>query len=669
MSQIIVFLLLGIGAGGLIAGVGMGVVLSYRGAGVINLATGAVAMLAGYFFWSIRTGKFATIPAVPAVILTLVFAVVVGVLFDLLVIRPQRTATPLAKLIATLGALLILQSFVVITFGESAQPQPVILPSTNVILFGDPIPVYNFIIGGVMLVIMGGLVSLYRWTRFGLGTRAAAENEAHAMFMGLSPNWLSLANTVLMTLLMGVTGLLAASVIEPDPSTLPLMVIPGLAVAIFGRFTSFWITCVAGIALGMAESLLIYLSDQSWFPNDGGPGYPLPGITDLLIFLVLVVAMYFRAGKIPGRGDVLERRLPAAPAPKHPLRSALICFAIGAVAILLLPGGFRNTLGVSLIMVVFLLSVVIITGYLGQVSIVQFALGGAAGFAVSHFATNFGIGFPWAPILGVLIAVLLGVFCGIPALRVRGVSLAVVTLAAAVAIENFGFGNTTWGGGLKGSPVPAPSLFGWQWGPNASLHGLFGAEPSPLFGWFVLIVVVIVGLLVSNLRRSALGQDMLAVRANERAAAAAGINIRQTKLLGFAISAGVAGIAGVLLAYAYSSITPTSYDTATSLALIAFAYICGISTVAGAVWGGMIFIGSISAYALLDWFGLQGEWFTLAGGALLILTLVQRPEGVATALFYGDKPPIPLPPFLHRRAGPQVSPALVEGIDKAKVAS
>ena len=85
MSQVIVFLLLGIGAGGLIAGIGMGVVLSYRGAGVINLTTGAVAMLAGYFFWSIRSGKFATIPAVPAVILTLLFAVVIGVLFDLLV--------------------------------------------------------------------------------------------------------------------------------------------------------------------------------------------------------------------------------------------------------------------------------------------------------------------------------------------------------------------------------------------------------------------------------------------------------------------------------------------------------------------------------------------------------------------------------------------------------
>jgi hypothetical protein len=89
--------------------------------------------------------------------------------------------------------------------------------------------------------------------------------------------------------------------------------------------------------------------------------------------------------------------------------------------------------------------------------------------------------------------------------------------------------------------------------------------------------------------------------------------------------------------------------------------------VAGAIWGGMIFIGSISAYALLEWFGLQGEWFTLAGGALLILTLIQRPEGVATAMFYGKKPAIPLPGFL-RRGSPPVSPALAEQFDEAKVA-
>jgi len=160
---------------------------------------------------------------------------------------------------------------------------------------------------------------------------------------------------------------------------------------------------------------------------------------------------------------------------------------------------------------------------------------------------------------------------------------------------------------------------------------------------------------------------MLAVRANERAASAAGINVRQTKLLGFGIAAGVAGVGGELLAYAYNSITPTSYDTGTSLALIAFAYISGISTVVGAVWGGMIFIGGIFAFALLEWFGLQGEWFTLAGGVLLIVTLIQQPAGVATSMFYGAKKLFPL--HLPGRGRPPLGPELAESINEAKVAS
>jgi branched-chain amino acid transport system permease protein len=635
MAEVVAFLLLGIGSGGLIAGIGMGVVLSYRGAGVINLAAGAIAMMAGFFFWAIRLGQFATLPTVPAVILTLLFAAVAGLLFDVLVVRPQRTGTPLAKLIATLGVLLACQAGVVLTFGPAARPQPTILPTQNVSIGGAPVPVYNFVIGGVLLIVTLGLIALYRWTPFGIATRASAENEAHAMLAGLSPDWLSLVNTLLMSVLMGVVGLLGASVIEVDSTTLPLLIVPALAAAIFGRFTSFGATFVAGILIGMGESLLLYASTQSWFPNQGLPGIPIPGGQELLSFLILVVAMFVRGGKITARGDLVERRLPRAPMPRHPVRSTLSYGAVAAIALPLLPAPFRAALTTSLISGVLLLSLVIITGYLGQVSVVQLALGGAAGFAVADFATYFGIGFPWAPIMGVLGATLLGFLCGIPALRIRGVSLAVVTLAAAVAIEAFWFGNASFGGGA-GVSVPAPSLFGFSFGPNAPLHGLNGAVPSPLFGWFVLVVLCVIAVLVCNLRRSALGRDMLAVRANERAAAAAGVDVRRTKLVGFTLSAAIAGIGGVLLAYQTGWITPDTYDTFTSLALIAFAYISGITTVAGAVWGGLIFTSGLVAFALQDWFGLQGEWFSL-GAALLLIVMLVQPQGMATAFFYHER--------------------------------
>jgi branched-chain amino acid transport system permease protein len=130
----------------------------------------------------------------------------------------------------------------------------------------------------------------------------------------------------------------------------------------------------------------------------------------------------------------------------------------------------------------------------------------------------------------------------------------------------------------------------------------------------------------------------------------------------------VAGIGGVLLAYQYGSITPDSYDTITALALIAFAYIAGITTVAGAVWGGLIFLGGLFAFALQDWFGLQGEWFSLLGGLLLVLTLVQQPQGIATAMFYPDRSRPRSLPFSRRGRSPVV-PELAGAVDEAKVAS
>ncbi len=316
------------------------------------------------------------------------------------------------------------------------------------------------------------------------------------------------------------------------------------------------------------------------------------------------------------------------------LRSTLIYGALAALALPFLPSAFRGALTFSIIVVILLLSIVIITGYLGQVSLVQLAVAGAAAFSVAHFGKDYGLGFPAAPLLGVLVATGLGVVCGIPALRVRGVSLAVITLAAAVAIQDFWFSNTTWGGSAGGSTVDDPSLFGFDFGSSGSLHGFNGAVPSPLFGWFALLALALVALVVSNLRRSGFGLDMLAVRANERAAAAAGVSVRSTKLAGFAISSTIAGIGGVMLAYQYGSIAPGSFDILTALDLIAFAYIWGITSVVGAVWGGLTFLGGIFAYALDNWFGLQGSWFTVIAGLLLIFTLVRQPDGIATTLSY-----------------------------------
>jgi branched-chain amino acid transport system permease protein len=233
------------------------------------------------------------------------------------------------------------------------------------------------------------------------------------------------------------------------------------------------------------------------------------------------------------------------------------------------------------------LSLVVVTGFVGQISVIQLALAGAAGFTISHMAVNFGITFPVAALAGIVVAVVIGLITAVSAVRVRGMSLSVVTLAGAVAIENFGFVNSTWGGGLAGSPVPEPRWFGLDLGPNGPFRGIDGNQPSPVFGWVTLICCVLACVGVGYIRRGTLGQRMLAVRSNERAAAAAAINPRTVKLYAFGIAAFIAGVGGVLYAYNFGSVSADRFDAVTALSLIAFAYAGGITLSSGAVFAGL----------------------------------------------------------------------------------
>jgi ABC-type branched-subunit amino acid transport system ATPase component/ABC-type branched-subunit amino acid transport system permease subunit len=447
----------------------------------------------------------------------------------------------------------------------------------------------------------------------------------------VSPAAISLSNALIAAFLAGSLGILASSVTQLDPSTLPLQIIPALAAALIARFTSFGLTTVAAFGIGILDSLLQLASTKSWFPQSGGVA--IPGTTDLLAFLIIIGVLFWRGSRIPGRGEVQETRLPQAPRPQHLWRSALIFGGGAAVLLAVFPFDFRNALINTLIGLLIALSLIVITGFVGQISIIQLALAGAAGFTISHMASNFGITFPVAALAGIAVAVALGILTAISAVRVRGVSLSVVTLAGAVAIDNFGFQNTTWGGGGLGSPVPEMHWFGVDFGPNAAFRGIDGNQPSPVFGWVVLICVVLACVGVGYLRRGKLGQRMLAIRSNERAAAAVAINPRSVKLYAFIIAAAIAGLAGCLYAYNFGSVSADRFDAFTALSLIAFAYAGGITLISGAVFAGLISAQALIPYSLQKWFGLSGNWFLLVGGILLIFTLLQNPEGVAGDLY------------------------------------
>jgi branched-chain amino acid transport system permease protein len=440
-----------------------------------------------------------------------------------------------------------------------------------------------------------------------------------------------MANTLLASLVVGALGVLVAPLTSIESQALPLQVVPALAAALFANFTSIGIACAAGLGIGALQNIVYYVSTQSWFPTDHGVA--LPGVQALLVFLLIVVALFVRGTRLPQRGELVEQGLPAVPRPDRLLRPALIGTVATAAALVVFPFDFRQALVNTIIAVVLILSLVVMTGFVGQISIVQLALSGVSGFVISHVARDLGIGFPLGAVIGIGVATVLGIAIAASALRVRGVQLAVVTLAATVAIEEFWFANTTWGAGATGTGVPEPKIFGLDLGTDASFRGVDGKLPSPILGLVVLGVGVLLCMLVANLRRTNLGQRMLAVRSNERAAAAIGINVRNVKLAAFGLSSFIAGVAGAMYAYNFGSVSASRFTVLTAFGVIAFAYVGGITMVTGAMIAALLSTEALFPHALDAWFGVSGTWFLLFGACGLIFNLVLYPDGIAGGMY------------------------------------
>jgi ABC-type branched-subunit amino acid transport system permease subunit len=628
MKEILTFSLLGLGEGSLIAGVAIALVLFYRGAGVINLATGAIAMITGYSYWATTTGQFGfTLGTGPALVVSFLVAIAQGLIMEFGAFRPLRTAPPLAKLISTLGFFLFAQAAVLLAFGPDDKSEPAILPQGSITIFGAPVGYDQLILAGIVVLVAAALTAVYRWTGFGIRTRASAENEVSAMYVGLFPQTSSLINTLLGAVIAGMLGVLAAPLVTLNSTTFPLLVVPALAAALFARFTSFGIACAVGLALGALQNVIYYLSTLSWFPTSNGTA--IGGVNDLVVFLLIVLATFWMGGKLPGRGDLVEQRLPDVPKARNIGRYALIALGVGVVALIVFPYGLRQALMTSMIGAVLALSLVVITGFVGQVSVVQLALSGGCGFVMSSLMTKAGIGFPFAPIIAVIFTTFLGVVIAVGALRVRGVQLAVVTLAAAVAMTSFWFINPDIGAGLGGAPIDQPALFGFDLGNAAPFRGLDGERPSPILGFSILVLTILACLFVANLRRSGLGQRMLAVRSNERAAAAAGINVARVKIAAFGMSSFIAGVAGAMYAYNFGSVSAIRFSAIAAFTVIAFAYVGGITMVTGALIAGVYATSGIGDYITQQWIGISGVWLLLFGGWAVLSTVVFMPEGIA----------------------------------------
>jgi branched-chain amino acid transport system permease protein len=631
VQNIGLFALLGLGEGALIAALAISVVVFYRGSGTVNLSMGAIAMVASYLNYSFGAGTFGfTPPGWLALLLTLVIIAILGTIIEFGLFWPLRTSSPLAKLAASLGLLLLAQALIAIIYGNSTLSPTSILPGAPVHVFGKVVPEDRLWLALIVVVLAVALWAVYRFSPFGLATRAAAESEPFAMYAGLSPRRLSLANSLLASVIAGAFGILVAPLITLNTTQLPLEIVPALGAALFAGFNSLGVACFAGLVMGALSSLLNYWSSQPWFPQS--QGNPINGLPELLFFVLVAIAMAWRGSKMPARGELVEKRMPLAPRPENLLRNSLIALVIGVVLLIVFPYDFRQALVNSMLGAMICLSLIVVIGYVGQISVVQVGLAGVTGYAMSHMLTSAGgvwADFPIAPLVGIAAALVVGFITAVASLRVRGVSLAVVTLAGMYAIENFGFGNALWGAQATGSPVSPLHVFGANLSPTASFRGIDGKVPSPVFGFVVLVVLILLAVLVAAIRRGKIGQKMLAVRSNERAAAAAGINVRQVKLTAFMVSALIAGICGALYAYNFGTVSADLFGTVNSLVIIAYAYFGGITMITGALFAGLGATQGLIPQAFQTWWGLSGNWALLIGAVGLLVTLVGNPDGIA----------------------------------------
>jgi branched-chain amino acid transport system permease protein len=263
------------------------------------------------------------------------------------------------------------------------------------------------------------------------------------------------------------------------------------------------------------------------------------------------------------------------------------------------------------------------------------AFAGISAFIVSHLSSEHGWPFPVPILAGAIVALVIGLIVALPALRVRGVNLAIVTFAFAVAVDDMIFKNNSVNGGFKQALVKAPSWVDPNQPKQRKFFGLIAGDgklPNPTTAIFCLVITVVLCYLVANLRRSTTGRQMLAMRSNERAAAAAGVNVSATKLLAFGTSAFIAGIGGAVIAYRSGNATPDKFDYTQSLVIFAFAYLGGISSVGGAIAGGFLVAGGLVFTFLQRALGIPPEFTLLLGGIGLVITAILNPEGVAGRL-------------------------------------
>lgn len=625
------YLAIGVSAGLVYALLALGIVLVYKGSRTINFAHPFFGLLCAYLTWWLASrGVLFGVTLVPfaadsgpryavALILGLVLIGLWGFGAERRVMWPLRSQPRLVTLVATIALAQGTFGTALILFNRNEDQASEFkrLPS----LVTASVQVGSRIVTGadLQVLIVVPLVCLvlalfFTRSRFGVAIRAAAENGEAARLLGISAERVSTFTWVTGALLAGLAGILITQVRGVlDISTLSSgFLVRGLAAALVGGLTSLPGAVVGGLFVGVSESML------RWWTND------TPGVSETLLFVVIIAFLIFRPGGLFGQREETEDKVAFVPTLKDlpaTLRNTAAAKAVSgsrwlfvgfAVLISLVTNSKTN--GILTEVAVYAMvgvSLTVLMGFTGQISLGHWGLAGVGAFTIANLFTRAGL--PWIlslPLV-VLVGMLVSLVIGLPALRIRGLYLAIATLAFNLAAEFYLFKSRLLGGSTAGIVLDRP-----KYGPV----DLGSTTNRPIF-LFALVMLLLSILVARNLSRTRTGRGFFSLRENEKAAATLGVDITRYKLLAFAVSGGIAALAGAIYVTYLGFAESTTWTTGRSLILIAIIMIGGLGSLYGPILGSLIVIG---LPLLLDF---ANDFVIAIGTGLLLITVIVRARG------------------------------------------
>ena len=598
-GQIFNFTVIGIAVGCVIAIAASGLVLTYATTGVFNFAHGAVGMVAAYVFYALSMQH--GMPTLLAFVLTLA---VLGPLVGLGLERVMRYFhdAPVQTSVTVTIALMVM----LIGVAQKLWP-PTTGARLDFLLGSDPLhlweasptrdDVLHFVTAVAVALVLRTL--LFR-SRTGTAMRAVVDNPNLAALNGAPPVTIARYSWMLGSTLGALAGIFLAAGGPLDPIVLTFFFTAALGAAIVGKLKSLPLTFAGAIALGIIEQHALFALPEGsvW----ASVRISIPGIF-LFFALLLVPAARLSVGRVVGRKSP---RVPALPS--SVVRAVVFVVAMAAL-INIAPSERYVDMTTALIYAILLLSLVVLTGFSGQISLCQYVFLAMGTWAMG---TYFGGHSVFGILLGGLVAVPLGVLVALPALRLQGLYLALVTFGFAAVAEDLLLKNDHFYGS-QSVTVGRPKILGLDFS---------GDKP---FFVFCAITFALMGVVVLALRRGSFGRRLAAMRDSQAACATLGLDVRRTKLAVFAISAFTAGIAGALFGGLKTTADAIQFSKENNIVLLLFAVVGGITTVTGAFIGGALF-------ALLPF--VQSQYpdqagLVFAAVAIAVVALGRQPNGLA----------------------------------------